>query len=202
MEKETQKKNSKKELILKGALKVFCEKGFEATTVDDITKKAGCSHGLFYHYYKSKKEVFDEIVSWNIEETMRDFFQQLNNATGYSKKLETMIDFFTTKVCEDETYYYYFYFLISQLFTLKEKGISPTSQKKQRPVINLKGFFEEGQLAGEFTTDFSSTECVSLFISIILGGFLSYIISPKEIQMNLDKPNAKTIVSIFTKRSD
>ena len=52
LKKEALKNKDRKELILNGALKVFCEKGYESTTVDDITKKAGCSHGLFYHYYK------------------------------------------------------------------------------------------------------------------------------------------------------
>ena len=35
-----------------------CEKGYDNATVDDIVKKAKCSHGLFYHYFKNKKEIF------------------------------------------------------------------------------------------------------------------------------------------------
>ncbi len=40
-------KARRKEQIVLAGLKVFCEKGYEGAKVDDIVKKAGCSHGLF-----------------------------------------------------------------------------------------------------------------------------------------------------------
>lgn len=55
------KESRKRELAIAG-LKVFCEKGFDGATIEDIVKKAGCSHGLFYHYFKNKNEVFDETM--------------------------------------------------------------------------------------------------------------------------------------------
>ena len=54
-------KAERKDQIVLAGLKVFCEKGYDGAKVDDIVKKAGCSHGLFYHYFRNKQEIFDEL---------------------------------------------------------------------------------------------------------------------------------------------
>lgn len=48
--------------ILDAALKLFCEKGYEETTVlDIINNMGGMTRGAFYHHFKSKEEVFNAL---------------------------------------------------------------------------------------------------------------------------------------------
>ena len=58
----------KNEIALCG-LKVFCEKGYDSSTIDDIAKKAKCSHGLFYHYFKNKQEIFEYVIQLHRQNT-------------------------------------------------------------------------------------------------------------------------------------
>jgi AcrR family transcriptional regulator len=51
-------KDERKEQILSSALKAFAKRGFAATKIGDIAARAGLSHGLVYHYFKSKEEIF------------------------------------------------------------------------------------------------------------------------------------------------
>ncbi len=51
-------KDERREQILSAALKVFAAKGFAATKISDIAERAALSHGLVYHYFKSKEEIF------------------------------------------------------------------------------------------------------------------------------------------------
>ncbi len=51
-------KDERREQILSAALKVFAYKGFAAAKISDIAARAGLSHGLVYHYFKSKEEIF------------------------------------------------------------------------------------------------------------------------------------------------
>lgn len=67
---EMNKKNKRdlvreeKQQIIKGvALELFAEKGYEATSVNAIAKKAAISKGLLYHYFSSKEELLK--VIWN-----------------------------------------------------------------------------------------------------------------------------------------
>lgn len=47
---------------------VFSVKGFHATRVDDIVKRAKTSHGTFYLYFASKDDLFGQLVAEVSEE--------------------------------------------------------------------------------------------------------------------------------------
>ena len=55
-------KDKRRAKIIKGAVKVFAEKGIDKVPVDDITKVSRCSHGLFYHYFDNKDIIVEAIV--------------------------------------------------------------------------------------------------------------------------------------------
>ncbi len=48
--------------LIRSAKKIFSEKGFWDTKVSDIVKDAGVAQGTFYLYFKSKDEIFKELV--------------------------------------------------------------------------------------------------------------------------------------------
>lgn len=59
--KETERETRKK-LILKGALEVFKSKGIEHSTMDEIALKADFGKATLYYYFKSKEEIFNTIL--------------------------------------------------------------------------------------------------------------------------------------------
>ena len=60
-----------REKILKVATKLFARKGFDGARVDEIAKKAGVNKALIYYYFKSKKEILEEIMERFLEESLR-----------------------------------------------------------------------------------------------------------------------------------
>jgi AcrR family transcriptional regulator len=50
-----------KEHILKVAFYLFLQKGFKEVTMKEIVEKTGLSKGAFYHYFKSKEQLFFEV---------------------------------------------------------------------------------------------------------------------------------------------
>ena len=59
--------DERKNEILAHAGKLFHLKGYEACTVNEILTSIGIAKGTFYHYFTSKEEVLDSIVSRNKE---------------------------------------------------------------------------------------------------------------------------------------
>jgi len=53
----------KRELILQAAVRVFARRGYRTCRVGEIAAEAGVSHGLLYHYFRSKDEVLETIFS-------------------------------------------------------------------------------------------------------------------------------------------
>ena len=68
--------------ILSTAVTIFAEKGYEATSVDEIVEKMGIAKGTFYYYFKTKEDVFHEII----DEGVAQLYLLMNASI---KKLET-----------------------------------------------------------------------------------------------------------------
>lgn len=51
----------KKILLKKSAYDVFSKKGYKATGISEIAKRAGMAVGSFYNYYDSKEEIFLDV---------------------------------------------------------------------------------------------------------------------------------------------
>jgi len=49
--------------LLDAGVTAFSRKGFHATRVDDIVKRAKTSHGTFYLYFASKDALFEQLVA-------------------------------------------------------------------------------------------------------------------------------------------
>ncbi len=65
----TPKAQHTRALILKTALDLFAEKGYEATTMRDIAQAAGVSLGLAYRYFASKESLLLVLYEQMSEET-------------------------------------------------------------------------------------------------------------------------------------
>jgi|DewCreStandDraft_5_1066085.scaffolds.fasta_scaffold21948_2 AcrR family transcriptional regulator len=48
--------------IIQAAYKVFSEKGYHSTRINDITSELNIARGLFYHYFESKLDIYTQII--------------------------------------------------------------------------------------------------------------------------------------------
>lgn len=64
-------REERREAILAAAASVFARKGLAATKIADIAAAAKMSHGLVYHYFASKEEVFLVLVERALQGTIR-----------------------------------------------------------------------------------------------------------------------------------
>ena len=60
------------ESVLMAAEELFEEKGYEATSTDDIAKYTGISKSTMYVYFKSKQIIWDSIVCKYMEQLLED----------------------------------------------------------------------------------------------------------------------------------
>lgn len=89
----------KQENILKVCIEEFANNGYDHTSTDVLTSKAGISKGILFHYFKSKKNLYlyiikkiaDELIKIMLEEadkiTSQDFFERIKIMTIIKQKL-------------------------------------------------------------------------------------------------------------------
>ena len=60
-----------KENIVKTALKLFLQNGYEKTSLNHIARKVGISKPAIYHHFKNKDELFHQVLTFFFEEMGR-----------------------------------------------------------------------------------------------------------------------------------
>ncbi|WP_240375493.1 TetR/AcrR family transcriptional regulator [Bacillus piscicola] len=83
----------KQESIILAALKLFSEKGYFSTSVQDIATYCGISKGSFYKYFKSKEDLLIEVFRYNHNQ-MLIRVQQIKRNNSLSSK-EKLVQFIT-----------------------------------------------------------------------------------------------------------
>ena len=70
---------AKRQQILEGANRVFSQMGFDAASMNDITREAGVSKGTIYVYFDSKEELFLELCNHYREILFADIYHALES---------------------------------------------------------------------------------------------------------------------------
>lgn len=142
--------------IYKTAIILMEKYGFNNITIEDICKKAGVSVGTYYHYFKSKNDIFFEIYKRS-----DDYFEQVvaQNLNEDNAKDQIMLYF----------HYYAKYNIISgfDIIKLLYNSNNKFFIEKGRYMQNLLNkIVDEGQKKSEITTEYSAEYIVEfLFIS-------------------------------------
>jgi AcrR family transcriptional regulator len=77
--------------ILDAALACFAEKGFAASRMDDIARRAGISKGTIYLYFESKEAVFKALAQRAIGGRIQAIAGQLQTFEGSTPELLRMV---------------------------------------------------------------------------------------------------------------
>ena len=73
--------------LASAALELFVERGFAATRLDDVAKRAGVSKGTLYLYFDSKDDLFKAVVREGIVSRIVEFEDRMRAYQGSSADL-------------------------------------------------------------------------------------------------------------------
>ncbi len=82
---------AKKTWIVSGAKQLFSRFGLERTTMDEIAKSIKIGKSSLYYYFKSKEEVFSEVIQHEMAGLMAAITEAVQQETDPHKKLEKFI---------------------------------------------------------------------------------------------------------------
>lgn len=84
-----------KSVILKKTISVAAREGIRSFSVKSVASEAGCSEGLIFHYYSTKKELTDTCYRYIV-----DGFSK--NAVSYESDLPSLLSYFCDYMKENK----------------------------------------------------------------------------------------------------
>ena len=181
-ERRNREKKGRKNAILKAARKLFFEKGFQSITVETIAKEAELSKGAVYLYFKSKEEIYAQILMNDIEK----FNNSLSITFEKDKSAADMLKHFT------EVYISFFLndrelFRILMTFMLHTDQLSFSGELSSelikttnKPINVIDQIFQKGIDSGEFLPHVNSWQCRNALWGLMNGIMSLHIFTGKE----------------------
>jgi AcrR family transcriptional regulator len=80
-------RESRKAAVLQAARRVFAQKGYHATSIDDLIEAAGIARGTFYLYFESKRSIFDQLLD-GLLQTLRGTVRRIEVGPGAAAPIE------------------------------------------------------------------------------------------------------------------
>lgn len=142
------KSDEKRQLILDTAYRLFCSKGYDGTSMSEVTAEVGGSKATIYNYFPSKEELFVECM-FGVAENYLDgmFTPLLNPKTSLPDALNKFGENVLRLFCDPEIQ-------ASRRLTIAEGGRSGIgkmlyeriSAKQEELATFLAAFMDAGQL--------------------------------------------------------
>jgi AcrR family transcriptional regulator len=188
LNRRERKKKAIKEAILRTAVSLFNKKGFENTSIKDITDKIDIAQSTFFNYYPRKESILFEIIQERLAPISYESKKILQKKLPLKKKLQNLFSICFQIFLENEPLAKSV--LIENLRSKKNWGFGrDLFQGFKKDIAHL---LKQGQLSGEVRDDIEaerlSNVLESVFTFYIIDCLMSKETQPltKELLTRLD----------------
>ena len=83
--------NKTKRKIFETSMKLFAEKGYENTSIEEITATVGVAKGTLYYHFSSKEEIFDFLIEEGIKLLQNSVDIKTAKYENYVNKIKAIV---------------------------------------------------------------------------------------------------------------
>ena len=193
MGKTLQAVSDTRQQLLLAALKSFADRGYAATSVQEIVDAAQVSKPALYYYFKDKAELFQALVDHAHDERLRLMQEAANRGQTIAEKLEEVVaTIFEFSLRNRELMRLAF----ATAFAAEGEAPGDThcKEKGRRNFEFLRSLIEGGQASGQLSRDFTADELTMG----IYGQLNSYVMIRLLVpDCPLNRQTAKQVVRLF-----
>ena len=177
--------NDKQIEILAVAEKLFAEKGFDGTSVRDISKIADINVAMISYYFGSKEKLLEQLILVRVQDLKIKLENLFEENLNPFEKIEKFIEFYIQKVDSNRHMYKIMHFEISsQKRALDMEGFH---QIKKDNLVLLTKIIDEGQKMKLFRPQVN----IALITPTILGTYFHFYTNKYYFISILDFKNDK-----------
>ncbi len=83
--------NKTKRKIFETSMKLFAEKGYDATSIEEITATVGVAKGTLYYHFSSKEEIFNFLIEEGIKLLQNSIDIKTAKYSNYIDKIKAIV---------------------------------------------------------------------------------------------------------------
>ena len=83
--------NKTKRKIFEASMKLFANKGYDATSIEEITATVGVAKGTLYYHFSSKEEIFNFLIEEGMKLLHNSIDIKIDKLPSYIDKLKAVI---------------------------------------------------------------------------------------------------------------
>lgn len=172
--RRARKKQATRRAIYDVAIRLFMERGYDATTIDDIAGAADISRATFFNYYASKPEILHEIAAEALEYARATFDRNFSRTSDpVAEKVRKSLRSFAM-IVERDPRYYQTVFLDAMR---SQAGFVAANRDAANDLINdLTGHMRAAQHAGELNPSLDAGQLAEMLTGIYMYAILSFIL--------------------------
>lgn len=167
-----------KKQIIEVSVRLFLQKGFSVTTLDEIAQNANVTRGAIYHHFKDKLDIVNELIETEHKNLKRLLQKLFNENIPPFSKIEKVItevvnNFFDNKSFQDFIELTWFKIEYSQLSALRSSKAELTDYF----IENFNNVVVEAQDTGIIKKDVNASDIAVTIVNMINGMYrLSFIV--------------------------
>lgn len=138
---------SMKEAITTHSVKLFQEKGFSETSIQDIVDSLSVTKGTFYYYFKSKEQLLMDIHSRYIDDLLNRQTNIIENEQNCQSKIVKIIELI---ICDIKTQRPNGRVYFREMRNLAAENADIIKEKRKKFRNNIEQVIIEGIETGEF----------------------------------------------------
>ena len=172
--------------ILEVAETLFAEKGFDGTSIRDISKIAKINIAMISYYFGSKERLLESLLFYRTSDLKNQLDHLIQEELEPIDKINKLIELYINRINKNKGIYRILHFEFNS--EKRAKSLAAFSELKKENLKTLETIIEEGQKKGVFRKDI----IVPLLTPTILGTFFHF-------QMN--KPFFEEVLGLKTKEA-
>jgi AcrR family transcriptional regulator len=157
---------SRRREVLHAAARVFAAKGFHACTIEDIAVAMGLSKGVVYYYFRSKEEIYVEVVSTAILGAQERLERLIATGKPPVEMLKEAIEAHLADNLNPEHEGYYAMLVINDLRRTSEEARSQVRDLQRRYVRRFASIVQRGIDEGAFVSGDAAVATLTILTAV------------------------------------